>query len=311
MRGVRNGKDGIGVVDLPEPEPGTGGESVMEVTSSSICGTDVGFVAMGATGFTFGHEFAGLVDGVPYAVEPALSCGKCDQCAAGFTQRCTGPHANLGIFTDGGLADRVAIPAENLVALPEGLDLADACLVEPTAVAWHGVQRAAVAPAERVAVVGGGSIGLLAVAVLRSLGHQVDLEARYPHQLAVGEQFGAGRPSGEYDVVIDAAGSESGLARAAELARPGGRVILLGVYTHLVPAPGTTTLTKELSWVGAMAYGRHSGTREVDEAARLLGRQPDIAGAIITHRFPLEDAAEAFRVAGDRGSGAIKVALYP
>jgi threonine dehydrogenase-like Zn-dependent dehydrogenase len=226
-------------------------------------------------------------------------------------QRCTGPHANLGIFTDGGLADRVAVPERNLVALPAGFDLADACLVEPTAVAWHGVDRAGLQPGERAVVVGGGSIGLLCVAVLRALGHDVALEARHPHQRAVGERFGARPPAGEFDVVIDAAGSESGLARAAELARPGGRVILLGVYTSQVPAPGTTTLTKELSWVGAMAYGRHAGTREVDEAARLLGRQPAIADAIITHRFALDEAAEAFRVAADRRSGAIKVALYP
>ena len=60
-----------------------------------------------------------------------------------------------------------------------------------------------------------------------------------------------------------------------------------------------------------MAYERHDGVREVDEAAAMLAADPDIAQTLITHRFPLEDAAEAFRVAGDRASGAIKVVLAP
>lgn len=310
MRGVRNTNQGIAVVDVPEPDA-DGDWVTMDVVSSSICGTDVGFVAMGLTGFTLGHEFAGTVDGVPYAVEPTISCGACHECRSGFTQRCTGKHSNLGIFVDGGLCDHIAVPRQNLVTLPGGLDVADACLVEPTAVAWHGVQRAALQPGERAVVVGGGSLGLLSAAVLRSLGNDCDLEARYPHQRDVGERIGARQASADYDVVIDAAGSDSGLARAAELARPGGRVILLGVYPQHVPIPGTATLVKELTWVGAMAYGRHHGVREVEEAAALLAANPDIPEALITHRFSLDAAAEAFRVASDRASGAIKVALEP
>lgn len=308
MRGVRSTNDGPAVVEVDEP---TGDGLLMDVVSSSICGTDLGFMAMGPLDFTFGHEFAGTVDGVAYAVEPNTYCGTCDQCRAGHTNRCTGEHTNLGIFVDGGLADRARVPERCLVALPDGLDLADACLIEPGGVAWHGVRRAAIEPGERVVVVGGGSIGLLAVAAARRMGHDVDLEARHPHQRAAGERLGAGTPSGDYDVVIEAAGTESGLARCSELVRPGGRVILLGVYHGLVPVPGTITLVKEIAWIAAMAYDRHDGIREVDEVAAMLAAEPDIASTLITHRFPLDDAPEAFRVAGDRASGAIKVVLHP
>ncbi|MCU1372997.1 MAG: Zn-dependent alcohol dehydrogenase [Actinomycetia bacterium] len=306
MRAVRSTADGPAVVEVDEP---AGGGALVEVRSSSICGTDLGFLAMGPLPFTFGHEFAGTVDGVAYAIEPTLFCGACAECLAGHTQRCVGEHGNLGIFIDGGLADRVRVPRENLVALPPGLDVADACLVEPAGVAWHGVARAAIQPGERVVVVGGGSIGLLAVAAARALGHPVDLEVRHPHQRLAGERLGAGTPSGQYDVVIEAAGSESGLARCTELARPGGRVVLLGVFHALIPVPGAMTLVKELTWVGAMAYGRHDGTREVDQVAAMLAAEPEIAATLITHRFPLDDAAEAFRVAADRQAGAIKVVL--
>lgn len=308
MRAARYEDGTLRIVEVDEPQ---GDGVVMDVVSSSICGTDVGFVHMGAGGFTYGHEFAGIVDGVAYAVEPTQWCGGCAQCGSGFTQRCTGDHANLGIFTDGGLADRVLVRPEQLIALPTGLDVADACLVEPAAVAWHGVRVAAIRPGERVVVVGGGSIGLLAAAAVLHEGHSVDVDCRHPHQRAAAEAIGAGAPVGAYDVVIDAAGSETALARAADLAAPGARVILLGVYHGLLPAPGALTLVKELSWIGAMAYGRHDGVREVDEAAALLAARPDVVRAVITHRFPLDDVSEALRVAADRASGAIKVVLEP
>lgn len=308
MRAVRITGDGVAVEEVPEPE---GDGLVLEVVSSSICGTDVGLAAMGATGFTLGHEFAGTLDGVTYAVEPTVYCGECEQCRTGHTQRCTGEHGNLGIFMDGGLADRVLVPRTSLVELPDGLDPADACLVEPTAVAWHGMAQAGLHSGERVAVVGGGSIGLLAVAVTRALGHEVDLEARYPHQLEAGERLGAGTASGLYDVVVEAAGSESSVDHCTELARPGGRIVLLGVYFDRIPVPGAVSLVKELSYVNAMAYGRHDGTREVDEAAHLLATEPEIARTLVTHRFELDAAPEAFRVAADRASGARKVVLSP
>ena len=83
------------------------------------------------------------------------------------------------------------------------------------------------------------------------------------------------------------------------------------MYFSHVPVPGVPTLLKELSWRGAMAYGVHDGVRDFTEAAALVADTPDLAGTLITHRFPLDDAAEAFRVANDRAAGAIKVVLHP
>jgi threonine dehydrogenase-like Zn-dependent dehydrogenase len=309
MRAVKATSDGPTVVDAPEPA----GEGVLlDVTASSICGTDLGFMAMGPMDFIFGHEFAGYVDGIPYAVEPTLFCSQCPQCLAGHTQRCVGEHSNLGIFSDGGLADRVRVRSQNLVPLPPGLGVNDACLVEPAAVAWHGVDKARISSGERVVVVGGGSIGLLAVAAAREAGHEVDAAVRHQHQRAAAERLGAGEPSGGYDVVIEAVGSESGVARCADLAAPGGRVVLLGVFPQAVPVPGTMSLIRELSWISAMAYGRApDGVRDIDRAAQMLAADPEIAQTLITHRFGLDEAPEAFRVAADRAAGAIKVSLHP
>jgi threonine dehydrogenase-like Zn-dependent dehydrogenase len=314
MRAVRNDESGIHVVERPEPD---GDGVLVEVSSCGICGTDLGFLAMGPLPFTLGHEFAGIVDGTAYAIEPMTRCGTCEACRGGNDNRCTDPsHVNFGIFTDGGLADRVRVADYCLTPLPAGLSVDDASLVETTAVAYRGVRLAAVQPGERVCVVGGGAIGLAAVGVAHHKGLDVDLEARHPHQRAVGERLGAGSAAASaqsvYDVVIDAAGSESGLARAFELVRPGGRVVLLGVYHGLAPIPGVAMLVKETTMIPSMAYGvDDDGRREYANAAAVLAANPEMARALITHRFSLDDAPEAFRVAADRASGAIKVVIHP
>jgi threonine dehydrogenase-like Zn-dependent dehydrogenase len=310
MHAVMNTDDGIRVVDADEP---SGAGVRLSVVSAGICGTDVNLVAAGITGFIYGHEFAGVDDsGTAYFVEPIVYGGRCEECRSGHTQRCAEPgNTTLGIFSNGGMAETVVVPEYSLLALPAQLDVKDACLIEPGAIAWHGVRRAQVQPGERFLIVGGGSIGLLAVAAAQHQGLDVDVDTRHDHQLAAAERLGSGRPSGVYDVVLDAAGSESSMARSAEAARPGGRIVSLGVYMTTMPIPGLLSLNKELTYINSIAYGRHNGVREVEEVASMLAAKPEVARTIITHRYPINDAQEAFRVAAERNAGAIKVVLEP
>jgi 2-desacetyl-2-hydroxyethyl bacteriochlorophyllide A dehydrogenase len=310
MRAVTNTADGIRVVDIDEP---AGAGARLAVVAAGICGTDVDFAAGGVGGYIYGHEFAGVDgNGAAFFVEPSIYGGACEECRAGNTQRCTeAGHGTLGMFTDGGMAETVVVPDYTLLRLPELLDVRDASLIEPGSVAWHAVRRAGAIPGERLLVVGGGSIGLLAAAAARQHGIEVDVDTRHEHQRAAAERLGFGRPDDGYDVVIDATSSESGLARSAEAARPGGRIVSLGVFTATMPVPGVISLTKELSYINSVSYGRHDGVREVEEVATMLAKDPEIARTIITHRYSLEDAAEAFRVAGARDEGAIKVVIEP
>ncbi|HWW45012.1 MAG TPA: alcohol dehydrogenase catalytic domain-containing protein [Acidimicrobiia bacterium] len=311
MRGVRITADGVRVLDLPEP---TGTGRRLDVMSSGICGSDLHLAAMGPLPVTLGHEFAGrLEDGSMVAIDPSRPCGACDQCQSGAPHRCrTGATRALGIGGDGGLADAVVVPATSVVPLPAGLDVADGCLVEPLAVAVHGLRIGDVGATTRVAVVGGGTIGLAAVAAAVGAGAETGLAARHPHQRAAGEQLGAAMvASGEYDVVVEAAGTEAALAQAAELCRPGGLILFLSTHWGPVPIPGFPALMKELTFRWSYTYGEHPGGRDVDDAAVLLARTPSIASALVTHRFPLEDATTAFDVAADRAAGAIKVVLEP
>lgn len=311
MRAVRNTEHGITVVDVDEPEAADGIR--VRVDAAGICGSDLALTRLGPMPVTLGHENAGtLDDGTPVAVDPSAPCGACDQCRAGRSHLCrTGSSRALGVARDGGMAEWVSIPADGVVRLPAGVEPRDACLVEPLAVAVHGLRLADVGGGARVAVVGAGSIGLLAVAAARATGCDVGLVARHARQRQAGEALGATPAEGEYDVLVDAAGTEGALASVAQLCRPGATVVELCTHWGLVPVPGIPALMKELRFVWSYTYGDHAGGRDIDTAAALLARDPSIARAVITHRFPIEDAPEAFRVAADRASGAIKVVLEP
>jgi 2-desacetyl-2-hydroxyethyl bacteriochlorophyllide A dehydrogenase len=219
----------------------------------------------------------------------------------------------MGIGQNGGMADECMVPASSIIPVPSGLSSKDACLAEPLAVAVHGVRRAQVAPEERVAVVGGGSIGQTALVAVQATGATVALEARHDAQRSAAERLGAAPiGDGDYDVVVEAAGTSSALARAVELCRPGGRVVLLGSYWDgTVDIPAYAVSMKEISLIPSSMYGRIGPSRDFEVAVALLAARPDVPETIITHRFPLDAAAEAFTTAQDRESGAIKVVLEP
>jgi threonine dehydrogenase-like Zn-dependent dehydrogenase len=298
------------VVDVDPPS----GDGVrVKVASAGICGSDLHLLEMGLP-LTFGHEVAGwLADGTPVAVEPLDPCGVCDACVAGDHARCVrGPAIVMGIGLDGGMAEECLVPERSLARLPTGIDPLDASLVEPLAVAVHGVRRGGVTGLDRVAVVGGGTIGQMALVAAQAAGAATDLEARHDRQREAASRLGAGEVDGTYDVVVEAAGSASALARAVDLARPGGTVVLLGSYWDGdVVMPGLSVTMKEVTLVPSTMYGRVGPSRDVDVAATILADRPELPAAVITHRFALDAAVEAFAVARDRAAGAIKVVLEP
>jgi 2-desacetyl-2-hydroxyethyl bacteriochlorophyllide A dehydrogenase len=247
-------------------------------------------------------------------VEAIYGCMECAQCRRGAYNLCpTHGQRALGIGADGGMAEQFRAPTARLVALPSGFDVRDASIVEPASVSWHALRLAETGPGRRVAVVGAGALGLLAVAGARRLGAEdVVLEARHPYQKEAGERLGA-RIGGEglYDVVVEAAGSEASLARCGELVAPGGTIVVLGVHFGPVQLDWMPLFHKEARVIPSLGYCAHDGGREMEDAAAMLADQPDIARTLITHRFPIADAAEAFRVASDRAGGAVRVVIEP
>lgn len=311
MKAVRSVDGGVAVVDLDEP-PGTG--ELITIKSTSICGSDLLYVRVGST-VVLGHELAGVRDdGTPVVVEAIYGCMECESCLRGEYNLCpTHSERALGMFADGGMSEQFRAPSARLVNVPDGLDVRDASLVEPTSVSWHALRLANTGPGKRVAVVGGGALGLLAVAgARRQGGEDVALEARHAHQWEAGEKLGARTgAAGLYDVVVEAAGSASSLARSIELVAPGGTIVVLGVHFGAVELDWMPLFHREARIVPSLGYCRHETGPEMADAAQMLADDPSIVAAVTTHRFPIEDAVEAFRVAADRSAGAIRVMIEP
>jgi threonine dehydrogenase-like Zn-dependent dehydrogenase len=311
VKAVRACEGGVTVVDVEEP-PGAG--DLLEMKATSVCASDLNYIAWGFRKI-LGHELAGLrEDGTPVVVEALYGCMECEQCRRGAYNLCpTHPERALGVAIDGGMAEQFRAPAARLVPLPPGLDVRDACLVEPASVSWHALRLANTGPGKRVAVVGGGALGLLAVAGARRMGvDDVALEARHTHQWEAGERLGAhAGTDGVYDVVVEAGGTPASLARSIELVGPGGTVVALGVHLGAVELDWTALFHREARVIPSLGYCRSEEGREMEQAAAMLADDPEIARALITHRFPIDDAAEAFRVAADRRAGAIRVVIEP
>ena len=315
----------IETVDEPVPAPD---EAVVEIAFGGICGSDLHYWRHGAAGasilrepMTLGHEISGTVVsaardgsgpavGTPVAVHPLTPLGDGiipyppDRPHLAPASTYLGSAMHLP-HTQGGFADRVALPSRLLFALPDGLSLRRASLAEPAAVAWHAVERAGDVTGKRVAVIGAGPIGLLAVAVARHHGaaetYATDLHER---PRAVAEYLGAAAIDARdadaiaalhADVVIESSGTEPGLAAAVSAAARGGTVVLVGLQrAGDVAAPMSTVIGRELALLGSLRFG--------DEFVAVLEALADGAldvDAVVSHVFAAGDALDAFALAAD------------
>lgn len=290
------------LVHLPVPN----NEGVLiKVASSSICGSDFHLIEQGwVEGQVLGHEFAGYTpDGTAVAVEPLGTCGNCSACSEGYYSQCDGGMKGLG----GGMAEYIRVAEHSLVPVPSGLRVQDASLVEPMAVAFHGLHQGKVREGEKILVIGAGAIGLATAAALASRGLSFDISARHPRQKQAALRFGGSLEiSDGYDVVIDAVGTNQSLEDAVNRVKARGRLVMVASLWEPVSLPAAWA-RKEITMTPAMTYKCLEPGRTFVEAAKTLAENPDIAKALITHRYPLDGVHEAFASAADRASGAIKV----
>ena len=315
MRAVRCHEGSVVVLDVRPPE----GDGVrVKVASAGICGSDLHLLGSDLLGdVTLGHEISGLTpNGIPVALEPVSVCGVCPACVIGDTNLCVrGPTILHGAARDGGMAEEILIPESSLIRLPAGLEPRNACLTEPLGVVVHGLRivRFPRETGRRVAILGAGPIGLCTVPAIMAAGIRPVLFARHEAQKSAGSRLGAeiGDKEDGFDLVVECAGTESALEEAITRCRPGGTVLMLGIYWDGMSVPGILLGLKEVRLVPSYLYGREGTVRDMDTAAALLASRPDLPDILITHRFPLDAAAEAFEVASNRKAGAIKVVLEP
>ena len=300
-------------MDVPRP---VGAGVRVKVRSAGICASDLHMVNAGfdIPGI-LGHEVAGLLpDGRAVALEPLSPCGHCDCCVQGDYGMCRqGAGVVHGVGLDGGMAEEILVPERCIVPLPGNVRVEDACLVEPLAVAAHGIRRLTPDARSRVAIIGAGPLGCLCAAALCvPRVAEVAVAARHDAQKAAAEKLGARLgPQGEYDIVIECAGTSGSLSEAVGLCGPRASLLLLATYWEGVQLPAFEVSMKNLTIEASFMYSQRGLSRDVDVAAQLLGRHPQIAAALISHRLPLHAAEEAFALAADRAAGAIKVVLEP
>jgi threonine dehydrogenase-like Zn-dependent dehydrogenase len=284
--------------EAAEPEPGPG-ETVVHVRSAGICGSELHGVrdpGFRVPPLIMGHEFAGVAGGAEVIVNPVLSCGQCGLCQSGSRQLCR-DRAIIGVGRPGGFAERVAVPQSALLPKPAGLSWRKAALAEPAATAVHALSLAGGAAGQRVAVLGCGAIGLLSVqAALAGGAVSVHVTDPSASRLAVAAGLGA-TPAGpdrdgagldgEYDLIIDAAGTATTRDQSVRHQRPGGSAVWLGLAEIASPGFDAQALVRaEKKVLGSFAY-----TDEDFAAAIAALASWDLGWA---ESYPLESAAEIF-----------------
>ncbi|HEY6761717.1 MAG TPA: zinc-binding dehydrogenase [Baekduia sp.] len=267
MRAARlHGPGDLRVEEVPEPE----GEVVVTVRAATTCGTDLkmlrhGHPTLGAYPAAFGHETAGVREdtGERVLVGDSVPCLRCAPCLAGATHLC---RAMTWVY--GGFAERIGAPEAALHAIPDGLPFAAAAMAEPLAACVHAVGRGT--SAKRVAVLGGGTIGLMLARLLVLDGRDVVVVDRHPERRAQADDLGAlgvERAAAPVPLVFEAVGRPEAWHAALSLAAPGGRVVMVGgCPAGDVALPAARVHYDEVDVVGAF----HHRPAEVDEALLLL-----------------------------------------
>lgn len=298
MRAVMfHGKRDLRVEDVPEGTPGPG-QVKLRNAFAGICGSDVNFFnnpdALGidltkphpisgvSLPVVLGHEWSGTVTeigagvtdvavGDRVAVYPYMKCGACNACRKGLTN-CPN-FFTYGLTADaGGMAEYAVVEADSVHLLPENVSLEMGALVEPMAVAWHGVDRSGIDDQETALVLGAGPIGIGAWFALRSRGVEkiivsqrsayrreviANLGCKHVHNPLVddlGETIDALTEGKGVDVVIDAAGSTEALETAIEHLAAAGRVVLLAMHGKPVQIDTIPLMLNQKDILGSMGY---------------------------------------------------------
>jgi threonine dehydrogenase-like Zn-dependent dehydrogenase len=276
-------------VEAPSPQPG---QVVVDIERVGLCGTDVEFFT-GEMAYLheghahyplrLGHEWCGIISAVGDGVDPGwvgrrttgdtmLGCRRCDRCRSGRQHLCE-DRFEIGIRRGwpGALAEQLAIPVTALHPLPDTVDAVAGAMVEPGANALRTVQAASLSPGNRVLVLGGGAIGLLAALFARAEGAEVHLMGRSRRTLDFARTLGLAGvwtvddlPRQAYDAVIDASTDAALPALALDLVEPGKRVVYIGLSGTPSSIDTRALVLKDATAVGVLSgSGGLAGTIEL------------------------------------------------
>jgi propanol-preferring alcohol dehydrogenase len=322
----------VAVVERPVPDPGPG-QALVRLRASAICRSDmslyygkpiVGGDATASGQIVPGHEPAGevvavgagvtaITPGDRVAVYLGVGEGTCEYCRAGYLFLCPNWQC-IGFDVDGGDADYMVIPVGNCLKLPEGIGFeAGAVMTDMVGTQYDAQRRLGVSGADTVAVFGIGPMGGAGILVAKGRGARVIAVDILPSRLDHARRLGADvtinsreedtvarlrelTGSRGVDVAIDASGSPAGQNAALDSAAKFGRVAFIGESRQTEINPSDQFIRKLLTVIGAWYFP----IWEWDEITRFVLEHDIQVESLITHRFPLADAAEAFRMFDER-----------
>ena len=334
----------IEVRDWPKPELKAGTDVLLRVKAVGICGSDLHYFSEEKVGDTvmrypvvLGHECAAVVEetgggarrfkaGDRVAVEPALSCGECDQCRSGRPNTCR-KLAFLGHPKErsGALAEFVVMPEGNCYPLAPGMSFAQAALAEPLSIALHAVNLAGGVKGRTVAVLGAGPIGLdiglaagqagaaatfmtdkVAFRVRAALREAGAAWAGSPLETDIVRQILERAPGG-VDLVFECCGKQEALDQAVELLKPGGILVLVGIPLEERVSFNITRLRRRE--IRLQNVRRQNSC--VGPALEMIANGRIKVDFMAGHTFPLEEAQTAFDTALQYRDGVIKALITP
>lgn len=320
MKALRVDKKKLAVREVEKPERGD--EALVRVHLSGICNTDLE-IARGYAGFkgTIGHEFVGVVEESPdgslvgqrVVGEINAGCGKCELCAAGDPRHCN-DRTVLGILgRDGSHAEFLRLPIKNLLPVPDKVLDEHAVFTEPLAAACGIMERVAIKPESRVAIIGDGKLGLLCAQAIALSGAGVFLIGKHAEKLRIAERRGietaniktAGKLKREFDVVVEASGSPSGFVGALALLRPRGTLVLKSTFQ----GPGKIEEIDQARLVVDEITILGSRCGRFQPALDLLKKGAIDIDSLISEEYPLSRGVHAMERAGKKG--VLKVFLRP
>lgn len=334
------GPGDLRIDDIPMPEPGAG-EVLLQVLAVGVCGSGVHYFLDGGIGeekveepFVIGHEFSARVvalgpgvEGPPVgtrvAVEPAIPCGHCEFCQEGNPNLCENLLFCSTPPTPGALREYMAHPAHLCFPLPDQVDDAAGAMLEPLGIALHAVSLAKLHPGDTAAILGCGPIGLLTMQVARISGARaVYMTDLVPERLAMAARLGAtatfkadeGDPVAwvmeqtdgrGVDVAFEAAWAAETVSQVAQMARRGGKLVMIGIPREdeaVFPAHAVRRKGLTIKYVRRM---KHTYPRAIPMVRDGL---IDVH-SLITHRFPLARAPEAYQLVASYKEGVIKAVI--
>lgn len=321
------------------PDPGPG-EALVKLCAVGLCGSDMHWYLEGGIGgyravypqvlghepagkiVAIGKDVAGLSPGQKVALEPAITCGRCEFCLAGHHNNCMASLFMGSPQMPGLFREYAVVPARNVVAIPANMSFAQATVIEPLSVILHILELVEIRLGDTVAVLGAGPVGALTAMVARIAGAScIFMADKLPHRLRLAREMCAdvcvntnsesllqavldhtgGRG---VDIAFDAAASPETVNMGIAVARPGGRLVLIGIpVASEMPIDIMTAMFKELS-IQTVKRSNHNA-----HAAIELLESGRISDKLITHRLPLAQTPAAFETLAHYADGVGKVVI--